>query len=235
MKLAVIPARGGSKRIPRKNIRPFCGRPIIGYSIQAAIDSASFDRIIVSTDDAEIADIACREGAEVPFLRPPGLADDFTGTNAVTRHAVEWFIENGESVEHVCCIYATAPFLQPETLRRGLWQLVQDDAAFAITVTTFPFPIQRAVRINQAGRLEMLWPEHLATRSQDLEDAYHDAGQMYWGKAEAFCSDKALFAPHTIPVPVPRERVQDIDTLEDWSRAELMYRALQNSAGPGSV
>lgn len=231
MKLAVIPARGGSKRIPRKNIRLFCGRPIIGYSIRAALDANCFDRIVVSTDDPEIADVARREGAEVPFLRPSVLADDFTGTNAVTSHAIKWFKGNGVSVEYACCIYATAPFLQPVTIRDGLKRLMESDVAFAITITSFPFPIQRAVRVNERGRLEMLWPEHLASRSQDLEEVFHDAGQMYWGRAEAFLTNKPLFASHTVPIAVPRERVQDIDTQEDWSRAELMYLSLQERKG----
>lgn len=226
MKLAVIPARGGSKRIPHKNIRPFCGRPIITYSIDTALRSGCFDRVVVSTDDSDIAEVAQRCGAEVPFIRPAELADDFSGTNAVVRHAIEWFMAQGEVVTYACCIYATAPFLEPDTVRQGFDSLSERGVAFAVTVTSFPFPIQRAVRINNAGRLEMFWPEHQTTRSQDLEEAFHDAGQMYWGRADAFLSNKPMFAPHTVPVRVPRERAQDIDTLEDWSRAELMYQAL---------
>lgn len=235
MKLAVIPARGGSKRIPRKNIRPFCGRPIIAYSIDTALSSGCFDRVVVSTDDAVIAEVARSYGAEVPFIRPSKLADDFSGSNAVVRHAIEWFVARGEPVEYACCIYATAPFLEPDTICRGFDALGEQGVSFAVTVTSFPFPIQRAVRINSAGRLEMFWPEHLKTRSQDLEEAFHDAGQMYWGKADAFLADEPLFASHTIAVPVPRERVQDIDTLEDWSRAELMYKALMVRCGRDRV
>lgn len=233
MRIAVIPARGGSKRIPGKNIRPFCGKPIIAYSIDTALNAGCFDHVIVSTDDEVIARVARECGAEVPFIRPRELADDFTGTNAVVRHALNWYAESGENVEHACCIYATAPFLEVETVERGLGALVRENASYAITVTTYPFPIQRALRIGASDRLEMFQPEHMQTRSQDLEEAFHDAGQMYWGRASAFLNDEPMFASGSVGVQVPRERVQDIDTPEDWSRAELMYRALTASQAPG--
>lgn len=233
MRIAVIPARGGSKRIPRKNIRTFCGKPIIAYSIETALSAECFDRVVVSTDDQEIADVARRYGAEVPFLRPAELANDFCGTNAVIRHAIEWFHAQGETVEAACGIYATAPFLQPETVQAGLNALARAEIAYAITVTSFPFPIQRALRITAASRVEMFWPEHQATRSQDLEEAFHDAGQMYWGRAEAFLNDQPIFMSHTAAIRVPRERVQDIDTLEDWTRAELMYDSLMRADARG--
>jgi len=227
VKLAVIPARGGSKRIPRKNIREFAGRPIIAHSIGAALESGCFDRVIVSTDDEEIAAVARQWGAETPFLRPATLADDHTGTNAVVKHAIGWFREAGHAVELACCIYATAPFVQARYLRQGLERLASSDKAFAFSVTSFPFPIQRAIRINAAGAVEAIWPENISRRSQDLEEAFHDAGQFYWGRADAFLTDTVLFSPASLPVVLPRHLVQDIDTLEDWQRAEHMYRALE--------
>ena len=227
MKLAVIPARGGSKRIPRKNIREFAGRPIIAHSIGAALESGCFDRVIVSTDDEEIAAVARQWGAETPFLRPATLADEHTGTNAVVKHAIGWFREAGHAVELACCIYATAPFVQARYLRQGLERLAASDKAFAFSVTSFPFPIQLAIRINAAGAVEAIWPENIARRSQDLEEAFHDAGQFYWGRADAFLADTVLFSPVSLPVVLPRHLVQDIDTLEDWQRAEHMYRALE--------
>lgn len=227
MKIAVIPARGGSKRIPQKNIRSFCGKPIIAYSIEAALQSKCFDRVIVSTDDREIAEVAQSYGAEIPFMRPFELADDHTGTLPVIIHTIEWYKKQGEDSEWTCCIYATAPFLTACELQRG-WQVLQDSGAeYAFSVTTFPFPIQRAVKITTMGRLEMFQPEQFNARSQDLEKAYHDAGQFYWGKSSAFLLKTPLFSESAAPVLLPRHRVQDIDTLEDWERAELMFRAWQ--------
>lgn len=231
MNVAVIPARGGSKRIPRKNIRIFAGKPIIAYSIEAAIACASFDRVLVSTDDEEIAAVAQSFGAEVPFLRPKSLADDFTGTNAVVRHALLWLQEQGAPAAYACCIYATAPFIQPHFLRQGFERLVATGKSFAFSVTSFPFPIQRALRITADGGVEPFYPEHRFTRSQDLEEAYHDAGQFYWGSAAAFLGDAVVFSPASLPVVLPRHLVQDIDTHEDWERAELMYRAWQAQSG----
>lgn len=226
MKIAVIPARGGSKRIPRKNIRPFCGRPIISYSIDAARQSSLFDEIIVSTDDEEIAAVSCQLGATTPFVRPREIADDFTGTNAVVKHAVTWFRERGKEISHACCIYATAPLIQPRYLREGYEALTRSDAAFAFSVTSYAFPIQRAVRIMTSGRVDAFYPEHRLTRSQDLEPAYHDAGQFYWGTGDAFGDDVPLFSERSIGIVLPRKYVQDIDTLEDWEQAEYMFRAI---------
>ena len=227
MKVAIIPARGGSKRIPRKNIKSFCGRPIIGYSIQAALDSGLFDRIIVSTDDEEIAEVSRAQGAETPFLRPKKLADDFTGTNAVVRHAIRWLLEQGEEITFACCIYATAPFVQPLYLKTGYQLLQSSGKSFAFSVTSFPFPIQRAVRFLSDGSIDAMFPDNVNVRSQDLEEAYHDAGQFYWGKVQAFMNDEIVFSPVSMPVILPRHLVQDIDTPEDWKRAELMYKAIQ--------
>lgn len=227
MKLAVIPARGGSKRIPRKNIKPFGGRPMIAWSIEAARESDCFDRILVSTDDAEIAEVAKAEGADVPFFRPSELSDDNTPTLPVIAHAVNWQNQNGPQAVEVCCIYATAPFIDPQDLRRGLSILSDSDADYAFSVTSYAFPIQRALRITSHDRVEMFDPSKFETRSQDLEEGWHDAGQFYWGRTDAWLAQKTLFAHWSAPVVVPRHRVQDIDTLEDWTRAELMLRSLQ--------
>ena len=227
MTLAVIPARGGSKRIPRKNIKEFCGKPMIAWSIEAALQSGCFDRIAVSTDDTEIAEVAQRFGAEVPFMRPAALSDDHTGTTAVIRHATEWFIQQGQQPEQVCCIYATAPFLSPDDIQRGLELLTATGSDYAFSVTSYPFPIQRAVRITPEGRVQMFEPTQFNRRSQDLEDAFHDAGQFYWGRTSAWLAEKKIFSPESSPVLLPRYRVQDIDTLEDWLRAELMFKSMQ--------
>ena len=229
MRLAVIPARGGSKRIPRKNIKHFCGKPMLAWSIEAALKSQCFDRVMVSTDDAEIADLGRQYGAEIPFMRPPELADDKAGTIPVVRHAIEWHQAAGFQPAEVCCIYATAPFILPEDLQRGLQLLASRQAQYAFAVTSYPFPIQRAIRITAAGGVEMFQPEHFNTRSQDLEEAWHDAGQFCWGRSAAWVEGQMVFAPASVPVPLPRHRVQDIDTPEDWIRAEWMFRALQKS------
>jgi len=227
MNIAVIPARGGSKRIPHKNIKKFLGKPIIAYSIETAKNSGIFDRIIVSTDSEMIADVSRKYGAEVPFTRPKKLADDYTGTNAVIKHTIQWCLRNNLQPEYVCGIYATAPFLKKEYLEEGLRRLKESDNSFAFSVTPFPSPIFRALKINGAGQLEMFWPEYLTARSQDIPKSYLDAGQFYWGRAEAFLEDVVLFSPASIPVKIPSYLVQDIDTVEDWKRAELMFKVLQ--------
>jgi len=231
MRLAVIPARGGSKRIPRKNIKPFHGRPMIAWSIEAARGSGCFDRIIVSTDDAEIAAVAIAHGAEVPFMRPAALSDDHTGTIPVIAHAIEWQQTHGEAPKEVCCVYATAPFVRAEDLVRGYRVLNDTGCDYAFSVTSYAFPIQRAIRITAAGRVEMFHPEHFKTRSQDLEEAYHDAGQFYWGRSEAWLGGRPIFSQAAAPVILPRHRVQDIDTPEDWERAEWLFKALARTDG----
>ncbi len=225
MNLAVIPARGGSQRIPGKNIKDFCGKPLIAYSIEAALKSRCFEHVIVSTDSQEVADIAIKYGADVPFMRPAELSDHYTGTMPVVSHAIEACAERYGMPDFTCCIYATAPFVQASDLTRAyesLWK--QTKSLYAFSVTTFDFPIQRAIRLKEKG-VEAIEPENMGTRSQDLEEAYHDAGQFYWGQSEAFLSKKNIFAEHSIPVILPRYMVQDIDTNEDWKRAELMYNA----------
>lgn len=223
--VAIITARGGSKRIPRKNIRDFLGKPMIAYPLQAALASGVFDRVIVSTEDAEIAEISRRHGAETPFVRPMELADDHTGTMPIVRHALRWLLEHGEDVEYACCIYPTAPFLTPEVLTQGLDMLRQQRKDYAFSVARFSYPIQRALKHTSSGGVRPFYPEFIPCRSQDLEPAYHDAGQFYWGTAQAFLENRPVFSEAAIPVVLPDHMVQDIDNEEDWVRAEFMYQA----------
>lgn len=228
MNIAIIPARGGSKRIPRKNIKPFAGRPIIGYSIAAAKESGLFEHVFVSTDDAEIAQVARDQGAETPFLRPAELADDFTGTNLVVRHALGWARDAGMQVRYACCIYATAPFIKPQYLCEGYEMLVSSGKSYVFSITRFAFPIQRAIRLVADRTVEPFFLQHVLTRSQDLEEAYHDAAQFYWGTTEAFLNDVPIFSSASLPIILPRRLVLDIDTPEDWEQAEFMFRALKS-------
>lgn len=226
MNICIIPARGGSKRIPRKNIKKFHGKPMIAYSIEAAKESGCFDKVIVSTDDAEIADVAKQLGADVPFIRPDNISDDYATTMDVIQHAIEWCENQGWQIDEVCCIYATAPFIKSADIKQGLTLLEEPGVQYAFSATSFGFPIQRAFYLDENEHVAMFQPEHLNTRSQDLIEAYHDAGQFYWGKAAAFKAALPLFSAHSKPVLLPRKRVQDIDTLEDWDIAEVMYKAL---------
>lgn len=227
MKLCVIPARGGSKRIPHKNVKFFGGQPMIGWSIAAAQDSGCFDKIIVSTDNADIADVATCLGAEVPFLRPAILSDDFTGTGPVTADAMARMQAGGMDITAVCCLYATAPFVRPCDLRAGMDLLETNTCDFVFSVTSYAFPPARALRMQAGDRVEMLTPAHELTRSQDLEEVVHDAGQFYWGTPNAWAEDKSVYSPNSIALHLPRYLVQDIDTPEDWTRAEWMMRAMQ--------
>jgi pseudaminic acid cytidylyltransferase len=231
MRLAIIPARGGSKRIPRKNIKPFCGKPMIAWSIEAALASGCFDRIIVSTDDPEIAEVARAHGAEVPFMRPPELSNDHTGTIPVVAHAVDWMDQQVGPIQFACCLYATAPFVQPQDLQQGFELLQQSGAQYTFTVTNFAAPIQRSFRITDQQRIEMFNPAQFNTRSQDLEEAYHDAGQFYWGRAQAWLAATPLYSEFATPLVLPRFRVQDVDTQDDWIRAEFMFEIFNQSTG----
>ena len=226
MRLAVIPARGGSKRIPRKNIRPFAGKPMIVHSIECALRSGLFERLIVSTDDDEIADVSRRHGADVPFMRPPRLSDDHTGTTEVMAHAVDWALHQAGDLSAVCCIYATAPFLHDDDLKRGLQLLEGGNWQYVFAATTFAFPIHRSFHMRGDGGLEMLFPQHFNTRSQDLPAALHDAGQFYWGRPQAWLRNTRIFDVTSTVVRIPSWRVQDIDTEEDWVRAELISKVL---------
>lgn len=229
MTLCIIPARGGSKRIPRKNIKLFHGKPMIAYSIQAALKSGCFEEIIVSTDDEEIAEVAHKYGAKTPFLRPENLSDDFATTLDVMAHAISEMQKQGWQGERVCCLYATAPFIQASDLIQGQALLIQHQADFAFSITPYTFPIQRALLMNEHQQIKMWQPEYFYTRSQDLPEAYHDAGQFYWGATTAWLAKKPIFNSHAIGVKLPAFRVQDIDTLDDWTRAELMWQALYSS------
>ena len=224
MSVCVIPARGGSKRIPRKNIRPFHGRPMIGWSIAAARESGVFDRIVVSTDDPEIASVARDQGAEVPFLRPADLSGDHAATVPVIAHAVAAL--RLAPTTPVCCLYATAALVEPGDLATAL-ALLQPDVTYAMSITTFPYPIQRALRRAPDGGVTMMSPEHMTTRSQDLEEAWHDAGQFYWARAATWSAGTPVFGPGARGLPLPRHRVQDIDTPEDWARAEALFTVLR--------
>ena len=227
MNIAIIPARGGSKRIPRKNIRDFCGKPMIAWTIEAAKASGCFEHIIVSTEDEENAQVAKDWGVEVPFMRPMKLADDYSGTGAVSLHALNWVIQHWQKPEALCTLYATAPFLTPELIRQGLDMLNTSGAQIVFTATSFPFPIQRAIKLLPNGGVAMFQPEHRMTRSQDLEPAYHDAGQMYWMQTDALLNHVSAFSEQSRPLIMPRHLVQDIDTEEDWQRAEILMQILQ--------
>jgi pseudaminic acid cytidylyltransferase len=229
MKIAIIPARGGSKRIPRKNIKDFFGKPLIAYSIQAAKETKLFDKIIVSTDDEEIASIAKEYGAEIPFMRPLELSDDFTQTIPVIAHAIKATCKDLSQIEAVCCIYATAPFIEAKFIKKAYEKLLTCKSDYCFSATSFAFPIQRAIKLK-GEKVEMFYPEHFNTRSQDLEEAYHDAGQFYWGTPEAWCENKAIFSANSTVEILPRYLVQDIDTFEDWKRAEVMYKVLQDES-----
>jgi pseudaminic acid cytidylyltransferase len=231
MNIAIIPARGGSKRIPRKNIKPFCGNPMIAWSIEAAKSSGLFEHIIVSTDDAEIADVARQWGAEVPFMRPEELANDHAGTTPVIAHATQWALDQGFNVAAVCCIYATAPFVQTDDLKRGWDALESGGWDYAFTVTDFAAPIFRSFKQTAEGGVEMFFPEHFDTRSQDLPVALHDAGQFYWGRPAAWLEGRRIFDRHSKPLVIPRWRVQDIDTQDDWERAEMLVPIIMERKG----
>ena len=227
MNVAIIPARGGSKRIPNKNIKHFAGKPIIAYSIEAAKVSGLFDKIFVSTDSEKIALTAKEYGAEVPFMRPKELSDDFTPTAPVLLHALKWLEVQGMPAKFACCIYATAPFVRPEYLKKGFRLIMRKRASAVFSVTAFPFSIFRALNINEAGCLEMFWPEHECTRSNDLPEAYHDAGQFYWLDSKRFLKTKKVYANDALPVIIPHFLVQDIDTPEDWETALVIYEVFK--------
>ena len=227
MKIAIIPARGGSKRIPRKNIKIFGGKPIIAWSISAAKKSGLFDQIIVSTDDNEIAEIAKQYGAEVPFIRAENLSNDYAGTSDVISQATEWMINEGCCLEAVCCIYATAPLIQINDLIDGFNLLEAGDLDFVFSATDFSSSIYRSFKSDKKG-ISMIFPENYSKRSQDFPDVFHDAGQFYWGRPKAWLKKKNIFHEKSKIVPIPRWRVQDIDTIDDWRRAELIFKMMIN-------
>ena len=227
MIVAIIPARGGSKRIPRKNIRMFAGKPMIAHSINCAIKSGLFERVIVSTDDKEISRVARDSGAEVPFMRPAEFSDDRASAAEVIAHAVKYLLDAGATLSAVCCIFATAPFIYQEDLKRGWAVLKSGTMQYVFPATTFAAPIFRSFRENAESGLEMLFPEYYDTRSQDLPEALHDAGQFYWGRPQAWVNKMRVFDKHSAVIKIPRWRVQDIDTEEDWARAEAMASLIE--------
>ena len=228
MNLCVIPARGGSKRIPKKNIKIFYGKPIIIWSIESAIKSKCFDKIIVSTDDNNIAKIAKSAGAEVPFMRPKYLSDDFTGTGEVVSHAIKWYKRKKQIYKNTCCIYATAPFINFKDIKKSFKILRTSKADYVFSATNYSYPIQRSFKITLNNRVEMFMPKFFYKRSQDLQESYHDAGQFYWGTSEAWINSKKLFSKNSVPILLPKYQVQDIDSLEDWKLAEKKFNFLIN-------
>lgn len=230
MNIAIIPARSGSKRIPGKNIKKFSGKPMIEWPINAALKANIFDKIIVSTDSEDIAKIALAAGAEVPFIRPSFLADDYTPTAPVLLHALDFLEAEGNRYTDICCIYTTTPFLSALDLRRGLDEMRKYKAPASVSVTTYDFPVLRAFKVEKRGEIAFNWPEYELARSQDLPEFYHDAGQFYWLDAKAFRKSGKLLMPGARPVVLPRKRVIDLDTQEDWEVAELMAKVFMQSA-----
>jgi pseudaminic acid cytidylyltransferase len=224
--LAIIPARGGSKRIPRKNIKDFLGKPIIAYSIEAAVNSGLFNEVMVSTDDAEIAAIAKQYGATVPFIRSVENSNDFAATVDVLKEVeLNYQQEQNRIFDHICCIYPTAPLIKQAQLTEGIKLLIQDNLDVVFPIVEFSYPIWRGVEIFE-GKTKMVWPEYINSRSQDLKKVYHDAGQWYWYRPDKITY--TLFTKNTASVILKEEEVQDIDTLTDWSLAEIKYRYMQN-------
>lgn len=224
--VAIITARGGSKRIPRKNIKDFCGKPILAYSIEAALQSGMFDRVMVSTEDEEIAEIARRYGGEVPFFRSGNTSGDYATTNDVLLEVLEEYGKRGEHFELGCCIYPTAPFVTADKLKCAMERLEGSDADTLIPVVNFSYPPQRAMIVKE-GRLVFEYPQYLDSRSQDLEPHYHDVGQFYLFYTEAFRKNKKLMVGNILPYVVSEMEVQDIDNQTDWEIAEIKYRFMK--------
>jgi pseudaminic acid cytidylyltransferase len=229
MNIAIIPARGGSKRIPKKNIKEFLGKPIIAYSIETAISTNLFDKVIVSTDNNEIAKVAIKYGAETPFVRPKEFADDFIGTHEVIRHAVNWLEDNGEKIDYTCCIYPTAPLIEKNDLLKGFDLIKTGKWDSVMAATNFSYPIFRSFKKLSNGGLKMIFPEHYNSRSQDLPNVYHDAGLFYWAKSDIWKKKPKGYDEKNSIVEIPNYRVQDIDTFEDWKKAEIIYEILKKN------
>lgn len=224
--LCIIPARGGSKRIPRKNIKPFMGKPIMAYSIEAALKSGLFDEVMVSTDDEEFAEVAKRYGASVPFLRSEATANDYATTVDVLLEVIETYKQRGIHFDTICCLYSTAPFVTSERLKEANSKL-SDDIDGCFTIVEYSYPIQRSLKINEEGIVEMKYPEYLTSRTQDLEKIYHDAGQFYFIKTKTLIDERTAWCKRTAPLVLSELEVQDLDTLTDWKLAEMKYELLQ--------
>lgn len=229
MNVCVIPARGGSKRIPRKNIRPFHGRPIIHYAIAVAEASGLFDEVIVSTDDEEIATVAHLGGCAQVIKRPAELADAYAGTQAVMQHALRWLLDEGAPVAHACCLYAPTPLVTIEDLEKGYRRLIDSGKCYAFAVAAYSPGVQHALRMDEHGVVQAVWPNFNQVRSQDLEPRWYGAGQWYWGKADAFVNGIELYGPWSVGVQIPRARAIDIDTEDDWRLAEALYEMGQRA------
>jgi N-acylneuraminate cytidylyltransferase len=228
LKVCIIPARGGSKRIPRKNSKPFLGKPIIVYSIQTALESELFDEVMVSTDDAEIAEISVKYGASVPFMRSAKNADDHATTVDVLGEVLQTYHSRGFLFETACCIYPTAPLTQSYRIKQGFEKLISLNADSVFPIVRYSYPIGRALQLTD-GRIHMIWPENLNARSQDMPATFHDAGQWYWFNCEKLLASRKLWTENTFGVEVDELEVQDIDSLNDWKMAELKYAYLQGS------
>jgi pseudaminic acid cytidylyltransferase len=221
MNICVIPARGGSKRIPRKNIKKFHGKPMIAWSIDAAKKSKCFDEIIVSTDDSEIVNIALKYGVKAPFLRPNSLSNDYASTPAVMEHAAVWLSKKYDDVENICCIFGASPLVDYLSIRKGLEEIKEKNINYVISLARYSSPIQRAMYIDDFNSINMYQPENFGKRSQELQDAYFDAAQFYWGKLNSWLKRDLIFSNKTKAIIIDESRVQDIDTLDDWKMAEL--------------
>lgn len=223
--LCIIPARGGSKRIPRKNVKPFLGKPIMAYSIEAALNSGIFDEVMVSTDDMEFAEIAKKYGASVPFLRSEATSNDYATTVDVLLEVVDMYRQQGKEFDVVCCLYSTAPFVTVKHLKEACGKL-SDQVGGCFTVVEYSYPIQRSLRVNEQGLIEMRYPEHLKSRTQDLEKTYHDAGQFYFIKTTVMEAEKTVWCKNTVPLVLSELEVQDLDTITDWQLAEMKYKLI---------
>ncbi len=227
--VAIIPARGGSQRIQKKNIKDFNGKPIISYAIQSALDSEIFDSVVVSTDSEEIADISKQYGAEVPFRRNKKLADDYTSIHEVIADSIMQLSELKRNFEYACCIYATAPFIDKKDLIEGFKKINIGNKKIVIASTNYSYPVHRAFFKKSKDEIEMLFPENFNKRSQDLEEVHHDAGQFVWASSKTWLSKPIPFGKQHDTIHIPNWRVQDIDTYDDWKRAEMIAKLIQNN------
>jgi len=227
--IAIIPARGGSKRIPRKNIKEFCGKPIIAYSIEAALETGLFDEVMVSTDDEEIASISVQYGAKVPFLRSNTNSNDYATLVDVLLEVVDQYEDAGKLFDNICCILPTAPLISSNRLVESFHLMKDNKYASIFPVLEYSYPIQRSLIKSPDGLIKMAWPENLSVRSQDLEKHYHDSGQFYWIEKKPLIEEKTVFTTNTGVVELSQTEVQDIDTLDDWKMAEIKYQIINAS------
>lgn len=224
--LCIIPARGGSKRIPRKNIKPFMGKPIMAYSIEAALESRIFDEVMVSTDDADFAKVAKQYGASVPFMRSAATANDYASTEDVLLEVLDEYKKQGKEFDNLCCLYSTAPFVTAARMKEAYDKMISEGVDAVFTVVAYSYPIQRCLHIVD-GKIGMKWPEYQSTRSQDLETIYHDAGQFYFARVQQLRIEKDLWMKNSVPLILPETEVQDLDTMTDWQLAEMKFNLLK--------